>query len=47
MGGAGYPYDEQWGFFDYIAVNRWNQNYKRDALCSAVKSFIKWFDAKK
>ena len=25
------------GIFDYIAVNRWNQDYKRDALKAAVK----------
>ena len=46
MGGSGYPYDEEWGFFDYIAVNRWNQNYKRDALHSAVISFVDWFENK-
>jgi multimeric flavodoxin WrbA len=43
MGGTSYPYDV-YGFFDYIAVNRWNQEYKREALMSAVAAFIKWFD---
>jgi multimeric flavodoxin WrbA len=46
MGGTGYPYDAQWGFFDYIAVNRWNQDYKRDALRAAVSSLIDWFSKK-
>ena len=46
MGGTGYPYDAQWGFYDYIAVNRWNQNYKREALSSAVISLINWFKEK-
>ena len=26
--------------FDYIAVNRWNQEYKREALIAAVKTLI-------
>ena len=46
MDGTGYPYDTEWGFFDYIAVNRWNQSYKREALYSAVTAFIKWFEKK-
>jgi multimeric flavodoxin WrbA len=46
MGGTGYPYDAQWGFYDYIAVNRWNQDYKRDALRTAVSSLIDWFTNK-
>ena len=46
MGGTGYPYDTQWGFYDYFAVNRWNQDYKRDALRAAITSFINWFDNK-
>ena len=29
------------GVFDYIAVNRWNQDYKREALKAAVKEMIK------
>jgi multimeric flavodoxin WrbA len=44
MGGAGYPYDVH-GFYDYIAVNRWNQEYKREALKASVASFIKKTDA--
>ena len=31
----------QWGgVYDYIAVNRWNQDYKREALKAAVVSMI-------
>ena len=45
MGGTSYPFDV-YGFFDYIAVNRWNQEYKREALKSAVTAFVKWFEAK-
>ena len=40
MGGTSYPYDI-YGFFDYIAVNRWNQNYKQEALRNAVIALIK------
>jgi len=40
MGGASYPYDV-YGFFDYIAVNRWNQEYKREALKRAVVALIR------
>jgi len=43
MGGTSYPYDV-YGFFDYIAVNRWNSEYKRDALKSAVSTFVNKFD---
>jgi len=43
MGGTSYPYDV-YGFFDYIAVNRWNQEYKREALKTAVTSMIKAFN---
>ena len=42
MGGASYPYDV-YGFFDYIAVNRWNQDYKRETLKNAVTGLIKWY----
>jgi multimeric flavodoxin WrbA len=35
MGGGGNR-----GVYDYIAVNRWNQEYKREALQAAVKSMI-------
>ena len=45
MGGSSYPYDV-YGFFDYIAVNRWNQDYKREALKNAVTAFITWFNNK-
>jgi len=45
MGGASYPYDV-YGFFDYIAVNRWNQDYKREALRNAVTALIKWIENK-
>jgi NAD(P)H-dependent FMN reductase len=30
------------GIFDYIAVNRWNQAYKREALAAAVREIIKF-----
>ena len=45
MGGASYPYDD-YGFFDYIAVNRWNREYKLESLKNAVAAFIKWFNDK-
>ena len=45
MGGTSYPYDV-YGFFDYIAINRWNQGYKKEALKAAVTSLIKAFDSK-
>jgi len=40
MGGTSYPYDV-YGFFDYIAVNRWNSEYKREALKCAVSALVK------
>jgi len=43
MGGTTYPYDI-YGFFDYIAVNRWNQDYKREALMKAVTALVKHYD---
>jgi len=43
MGGNTYPYDV-YGFFDYIAVNRWNQDYKREALMDAVVALVKKVD---
>jgi len=43
MGGTTYPYNV-FGFFDYIAVNRWNQDYKREALMNAVSALIKHFE---
>jgi len=39
MGGVSYPYDV-YGFFDYIAVNRWNQDYKRETLKNAVIALV-------
>ena len=45
MGGTSYPYDV-YGFFDYIAVNRWNQEYKREALKNSVVALIQWFENK-
>jgi multimeric flavodoxin WrbA len=40
MGGDGWPRETN-GIFDYIAVNRWNQAYKREALKAAVTEMIK------
>ena len=40
MGGNSQPRGNR-GVYDYIAVNRWNQEYKREALKAAVKSMIK------
>ena len=45
MGGTSYPYDV-FGFFDYIAVNRWNQEYKKEALKSSVTALIQWYKNK-
>ena len=45
MGGTSYPYDV-FGFFDYIAVNRWNQDYKREALMKAVAALVSHVDKK-
>jgi len=39
MGGDEWP-REQDGIFDYIAVNRWNQEYKRETLKSAIKEWV-------
>jgi hypothetical protein len=39
MGGHEWPMDEC-GIFDYIGVNRWNQEYKREALKSSVANLI-------
>ena len=43
MGGNTYPRDKQ-GIYDYIAVNRWNQDYKREALKAAVRSLVQSFE---
>ena len=32
------------GVFDYIAVNRWNQEYKRNALSVAVNEMIRLWE---
>jgi multimeric flavodoxin WrbA len=40
MGGNSQPRGNR-GVYDYIAVNRWNQEYKRESLKAAVKSMIK------
>jgi hypothetical protein len=39
MGGDAWPRESS-GIFDYIAVNRWNQDYKRDTLKEAIKSMV-------
>jgi len=39
MGGDQWP-REQDGIFDYIGVNRWNQEYKREALKSAISNWV-------
>jgi len=44
MGGDTWPRRAS-GFFDYIAVNPWNQEYKREALCAAVRALIKQLEA--
>ncbi|MCL2421308.1 MAG: NAD(P)H-dependent oxidoreductase [Defluviitaleaceae bacterium] len=43
MGGTMYPYDV-FGFYDFIAVNRWNKDYKLEALKCAVTGLVKKFD---
>ena len=40
MGGDGMPKEEK-GIYDYIAVNRWNKDYKLEALKASVASMIK------
>ena len=40
MGGDGHPRDKR-GIYDYIGVNRWNQDYKRESLKAAVSSLIR------
>lgn len=41
MGGDEWPRETD-GVFDYIAVNRWNQEYKREALAEAIKAMKKF-----
>jgi hypothetical protein len=45
MHGDSWP-RETAGIFDYIAVNRWNRDYKLDTLREAVKAMKKQHDAK-
>jgi multimeric flavodoxin WrbA len=45
MHGDSWP-RETAGIFDYIAVNRWNQAYKREALSEAVKAMVQQHEAK-
>ena len=40
MGGDGMPKEEK-GIYDYIAVNRWNKDYKLESLKAAVASMVK------
>ena len=42
MGGDVRPRDKK-GIYDYIAVNRWNKDYKLEALKAAVSSLVKSF----
>jgi multimeric flavodoxin WrbA len=42
MSGDEWP-REYAGIFDYIAVNRWNQEYKREALKSAITTMYDYF----
>jgi len=42
MSGDEWPRESS-GIFDYIAVNRWNQEYKRETLKAAVKAMISFF----
>ena len=37
---------ERVGIFDYIGVNRWNQEYKREALRQAIKEMVSYFEDK-
>ena len=46
MGGVANPPMRN-GIYDYIAVNSWNREYKRDTLKAAVASLIKSFDKAK
>jgi len=39
MGGHEWPMDKD-GIFDYIAVNRWNKEYKLTALKEAIKTMV-------
>ena len=41
MSGDEWPRETS-GIFDYIAVNRWNQSYKRQALKAAITEMVKY-----
>jgi len=41
MSGDEWP-RETAGIFDYIAVNRWNQEYKRETLKAAIKALVRF-----
>jgi len=41
MGGDNWPRESS-GIFDWIGVNRWNQDYKRDALKAAITKMVKY-----
>jgi len=41
MSGDEWPRESS-GIFDYIAVNRWNQDYKRDALKAAITAMVNY-----
>ena len=45
MGGFEWPLERE-GVFDYIAVNRWNQEYKRKALEAAIVEMVSYFQDK-
>ena len=40
MGGDAMPRERK-GIFDYVAVNRWNQDFKREALKASVTLLVK------
>ena len=42
MGGDSWPRENK-GIFDYIAVNRWNQEYKRETLKAAITAMVGYF----
>jgi len=45
MGGDAHPRENN-GVFDYIAVNRWNQVYKREALSAAITEMFAYYNGK-
>jgi hypothetical protein len=46
MGGDEWP-RERAGIFDYIAVNRWNQDYKRETLKAAITTMAEYWQQPK